>query len=164
MKRLFAVAIMASMFLLTSVAKGQAQMIADGKKVTFDYTLTVDGKVADTSVGKQPIEYTQGTGQLIKGLESRMAGMKVGEEKTIQVPSAEGYGPVLPNAVQTFPKTFFPKDFELKVGQVVPLQNKEGQTFPATVKEIQADQVLLDLNHPMAGKDLTFDIKIIAIK
>ena len=164
MKKFLVAAVVASVFFLTSVTKGQAQMVEDGKKVKFDYTLTVDGKVEDTSVGKQPIEYIQGKGQLIKGLEDRMAGMKVGEEKTIQVPFAEGYGPILPNAVQPFPKTFFPKDFELKAGMVVPLQNKEGQTFPATVKEIQADQVLLDLNHPMAGKDLTFDIKIIEIK
>ncbi len=164
MKRLFVAAVVGSMFLVTSVAKGQTTVVENGKKVKFDYTLTVDGKVADTSAGKKPIEYTQGSGQIIKGLESRMAGMKVGEEKKIVVPAEEGYGPVLPNMVQPFAKSFFPADFKLEVGMIVPLQNKEGQTFPATVKEIQADKVLLDLNHPMAGKELTFDVKIVDIK
>jgi len=154
-----------SLFLVTTfVGKGQAQMIEKGKTVKFDYTLTVDGKVMDTSSGKQPLEYVQGSGQIIPGLESQMTGMKAGEEKTVKVAAADAYGPVLPEGIQEFPKSFFPADLQLTVGMVVPLQNESGQTFPATVKEIKADKVVLDLNHPLAGKDLTFDIRIVEVK
>ena len=164
MNRFIAAGILTVALATTAAAQGQPQKIEKGKTVKFDYTLTVDGKVVDISAGKKPIEYTQGSGQIIKGLETRLQGLKVSDEKTILVPAAEGYGPVVPNAVQAFPKTFFPKDVQLKVGMTVPLQNKEGQVVPAVVKEIKAEEVLLDLNHPLAGKDLTFAIKIVEIK
>jgi len=164
MKKFLFIGVMGLILATTAVAKGQQAMVENGKTVKFDYTLTVDGKVVDSSVGKPPIEYVQGQGQIVKGLESQMLGMKVGEEKTVVVAAKDGYGEVLAEAVQPFPKTFFPADFEIKVGMIVPLQNQQGQTFPATVKEIQEDKILLDLNHPMAGKELTFAVKVVEIK
>ena len=126
-------------------------MIKEGSKVKFDYTLTVDGKVADTSAGRGPLEYTHGAGHIIPGLEEELTGMKVGPEK--------GYGKVLPEAIRRVPKEAIGGAEHLKVGDMVGASN-EGHTFRAVVKEITDKEVVLDFNHPLAGKDLTFDVEI----
>ena len=90
--------------------------------------------------------------------------MKAGDEKTITVSADEAYGPVNENAFQEVPKSMFPADFEIKVGLVVPLQDDEGRTLAAVIQEIKEESVLLNLNHPLAGKDLTFAVKIIDVQ
>jgi len=134
-------------------------MIKDGSKVKFDYTLTVDGKVADTSSGRGPLEYTHGAGHIIKGLEKEMTGMKVGDKKTVVVQPEEGYGLVLEEAIRRVPKTSIGGVENLKVGDMVGASNA-GHTFRAIVKEITDNEVVLDFNHPLAGKTLNFDIEI----
>ena len=129
-------------------------MIKDGSKVKFDYTLTVDGQVADTSAGRAPLEYTHGAGHIIKGLEKEMTGMNVGDKKTVTVKPEEGYGLVLEE-----PKTSIGGAEHLKVGDMVGASNA-GHTFRAVVKEITDTEVVLDFNHPLAGKTLTFDVEI----
>ena len=141
-----------------------AQAVADGKKVTFDYTLSVDGKVVETSKEEGPMEYTQGDDSLIPGLAKQMEGLKVGDEKIIVVPADKGFGPVDPQAVQEVPRSAIGADIELSVGLLLQMNDPEGNAYPATVKEIKDDKVVIDFNHPLAGKELTFNVKITDIK
>ena len=137
-------------------------MIQDGNKVKFDYTLTVDGQVADTSAGRGPLEYTHGAGHIIKGLEKELTGMNVGDKKTVVVKPEEGYGLVQQEAIRRVPKTSIGGAENLKVGDMVGASNA-GHTFRAVVKEITDTEVVLDFNHPLAGKTLTFDVEITEI-
>ena len=134
-------------------------MIKEGSKVKFDYTLTVDGNITDTSAGRGPLEYTHGAGHIIPGLEKELAGMNVGDKKTVKVSPEEGYGKVLEEAIRRVPKTSIGGAENLKVGDMVGASNA-GHTFRAIVKEITDTEVVLDFNHPLAGKELTFDVEI----
>ncbi|MCI7044058.1 FKBP-type peptidyl-prolyl cis-trans isomerase [Candidatus Avelusimicrobium faecicola] len=134
-------------------------MIKEGSKAKFDYTLTVDGKVADTSAGRGPLEYTHGAGMIIPGLEKELLGMKVGDKKTVTVKPEEGYGLVLQEAIKRVPKEAISNANELKVGDMVGASNG-GHTFRAVVKEIGEKEITLDFNHPLAGKELVFDVEI----
>jgi len=134
-------------------------MIKEGSKVKFDYTLTVEGQVADTSSGRGPLEYTHGAGHIIPGLEKELLGMKVGDKKTVKVSPEEGYGIVHEEAIRRVPKEAIGGADNLKVGDMVGASNA-GHTFRAIVKEITDKEVVLDFNHPLAGKELTFDVEI----
>ena len=134
-------------------------MIEQGSKVKFDYTLTVDGKVADTSAGRGPLEYTHGAGQIIAGLEKELLGMNVGDKKSVEVSPEEGYGKVLEEAIRRVPKQAIGGAENIKVGDMVGASNA-GHTFRAVVKEITDTEVVLDFNHPLAGKTLHFDVEI----
>ena len=134
-------------------------MIKEGSKAKFDYTLTVDGKVADTSAGRGPLEYTHGAGMIIPGLEKELLGMKVGDKKTVTVKPEDGYGLVLQEAIKRVPKEAISNANELKVGDMVGASNG-GHTFRAVVKEIGEKEITLDFNHPLAGKELVFDVEI----
>ena len=134
-------------------------MIKEGSKAKFDYTLTVEGKVADTSAGRGPLEYTHGAGMIIPGLEKELLGMKVGDKKTVTVKPEEGYGLVLQEAIKRVPKEAISNANELKVGDMVGASNG-GHTFRAVVKEIGEKEITLDFNHPLAGKELVFDVEI----
>lgn len=137
--------------------------IENGKKISFDYTLTVDGEEMDTSKGKQPLEYTHGDKSLIPGLTSRMEGMEEGEERKIEVPAEEGYGMVNPEAFKEIPRSQMPKDTEPQAGMILQGQTAEGQTVPVKITEVKDDTVVIDMNHPLAGKSLVFDIKVNSI-
>ena len=163
MKRIF-VFLSAAFFL---AGHGWAQTdakIEKGKKVKFDYTLKVDGQVLETSVGKEALEVTIGQKMIIPGLERELKGMKVGEEKSITVLPEDGYGQVNPQAFMDVPKTTFPKDFDFTVGNVVELSGPNGETVPGTIAEVKADAVSVNFNHPLAGKTLVFDVKILGIE
>lgn len=134
-------------------------MIKEGSKVKFDYTLTVDGAVQDTSAGRGPLEYTHGAGQIIPGLEEELAQMNVGDKKTVEIKAEKAYGPVLDEAIKKVPKEAIGNADQLKVGDMVGASN-EGHTFRAVVKEITDKEVTLDFNHPLAGKDLTFEVEV----
>jgi FKBP-type peptidyl-prolyl cis-trans isomerase SlyD len=134
------------------------------KKIKFDYTLTVDNEVVETTTGKTPLEYIPGKGQLIPGLEKEMEGMKPGEAKTIVVKPEDGYGNSKADAIREFPLDKFPKDMEPKVGMVFEMQDEGGNSYPATVKEIKDKVVILDFNHPLSGKELKFDVKIVSVE
>ena len=134
-------------------------MINKGAKVKFDYTLTVDGKVQDTSAGRGPLEYTHGSGQIIKGLEEELENMNIGEKKTVLIAAEKAYGPVLQEAIKRVPKEAIMNADQLKVGDMVGASNG-GHTFRAIVKEISDKEITLDFNHPLAGKDLTFEVEI----
>lgn len=139
-------------------------VIQAGSDVAFDYTLTDEsGTVIDSSKGKEPMHYIHGKGQIIPGLEKELAGMAVGGEKKVTVKPEDGYGPIDPRAFQEVPKDKLPPA-ALKVGTMLMAQSPQGQGIPARVHEIKENTVIMDFNHPLAGKTLSFDIKITDIK
>lgn len=145
-------------------AEKPAAMVQAGSDVSFDYTLTDEkGAVIDSSKGKQPMHYIHGQGQIIPGLEKELAGMAVGGQKKVTVKPEDGYGPVDPRAFQEVPKDKVPAD-ALKVGTVLAAQGPQGERIPVRVHEIKEKTVVMDFNHPLAGKTLSFDIKITDIK
>lgn len=139
-------------------------VVQDGSAVSFDYTLTDDdGKVIDSSKGKQPMSYTHGKGEIIPGLEKELAGMPVGAEKKVTIKPEDAYGPINPQAFQEVPKEKLPPE-ALKVGTVLMAQGPQGQGMPVRVHEIKDKTVIMDFNHPLAGKTLSFDVKITDIR
>ena len=149
---------------MNSPLRAETQAIANGKIVKIDYTLTVDGKVADTSEGKAPLEYTQGNNMIIPGLEKQLAGHKAGDQLKVSVPAAEAYGPVNPQLRMEFPKDKIKGDVALQVGMVLQVQADNGQAGLGVIEEVKDTTVTLNFNHPLAGKDLNFDIKIVSVK
>lgn len=138
--------------------------IADKMDVGMDYTLTVDGKVVDSSEGREPLHYVHGSGQIIPGLEQALTGLKAGDSKEVTVAPEQGYGTADPSAIVEVPKTQLPPNVTPAVGMALRGQTPEGEGFAATIKEIKADSVVLDLNHPLAGKTLHFKVKITDVK
>lgn len=143
--------------------KGDKKMtVAEGKTIGIEYTLKLkDDSVIDTNVGAEPLTYIQGSHQIIPGLEKELEGMKVGEIKKVTVNPKDGYGEINEKAVVEVNKELIPKD--VKVGMQLQGRNADGQAISATIKEIKEKTVLLDHNHPLAGKTLFFDVKILSI-
>ena len=140
------------------------KVVKDGAVVSLEYTLSgEDGKTIESNKGKEALKYTQGQRQIIPGLEKGLAGMKIGEEKRVKVKPEDGYGPVYEKAFQEFPKEKIPPE-NLKVGAVLLANGPHGQSMPVRVKEIKEKTVVIDMNHPMAGKTLVFDVKILDIQ
>ncbi|NIZ10219.1 peptidylprolyl isomerase [Pseudooceanicola sp. HF7] len=135
-----------------------------GDTVRIHYTGTLhDGTTFDSSSGRDPLEFTVGSGQIIPGLDSAIPGMEVGEKKTVEVPSTEAYGERDPNAMQTVPRDAIPDTIPLEVGLQLQMSSPQGQVIPVTVAEISDESVLLDANHALAGKDLVFAIEMVEI-
>jgi FKBP-type peptidyl-prolyl cis-trans isomerase SlyD len=133
--------------------------------VGLDYTLRLDdGEMVDTSAGRGPLQFLQGHGQIVPGLEKELYGMAVGEEKAIIVSPSEGYGQRKPNALQEFPRDAFPEGVEIQSGMAVQLMDQEGRPHMAFVSDLREETVLLDLNHPLAGETLHFDVEVVALR
>jgi FKBP-type peptidyl-prolyl cis-trans isomerase SlyD len=138
--------------------------VAEGKRVALEYTLTLDDKsVVESNVGAEPLTYTHGTRQLIPGLEKALEGMAVGDTKQVTVSPSDGYGENDPKAMQEVPKKLIPPD-ALKVGTRLQGKTPSGQTVYPLVTEVKDDTVILDFNHPLAGKTLHFDVKVVDIQ
>ena len=139
-------------------------VVRDGMLVSLDYTVkTTDGKLIETSKGSRPLQYIHGKKMMIPGLEKELTGMKVGAEKHVTVKPEDGYGKLNPNAVQEVPKEKIPPN-ALKIGAVLVGTDKNGSPIPMTVREIKEKTVVMDLNHPLAGKTLVFDVKVVDIQ
>ena len=136
--------------------------IKKDSKVAIHYTLLVEGQVADTSQGRAPLEYTQGAGQLIIGLEEALEGLKAGDKKSVDIEAKKAYGEVNPQAKRRVPKTAITNIENLKVGDMVGA-SANGHTFRAKISEITDTEVELDFNHPLAGKTLHFDVEIVSV-
>lgn len=135
-----------------------------GDTVRIHYTGTLrDGKVFDSSEGRDPLEFTVGSGQIIPGLDNAIPGMVVGDKKEVEVPCLEAYGPIEPDARQAIPREGIPDDIPLEIGTQLQMQSPEGQVIPVTVVEVDEATVTLDANHPLAGQDLIFNIEMVAI-
>ena len=140
------------------------KVVKDGSIVSLEYTLTGDdGKVIDSNKGKAPLKYVQGQHQIVPGLEREIVGMKVGSEKHVKVKPEDGYGPVDPRGFIEYPREEIPAN-GLKVGAVLMGKGPQGQPVRARVKEIKEKTVIIDMNHPMAGKNLNFDVKVLDIE
>ncbi len=127
-------------------------------KIMFE--VRVDGVLVDGSRSNKPFEFSFGTEQVIAGLEKRIINMKAGEAADILVPAKEAYGEYDPNAIQTMPREQFDGIEELKVGMQIQGQDENDQPIQFIVKEIGEKEVIIDFNHPLAGKDLEYKIKI----
>jgi FKBP-type peptidyl-prolyl cis-trans isomerase 2 len=143
-----------------------AAVAKTGDTVQVHYTgKLADGTDFDSSEGREPYEFTLGAGQAISGFEKAVLGMKVGEKKTVTIPADEAYGPHLDNMVIEVSRDRISSDVEPKVGQILEATGQNGETIRFTIMSISDNgTVTLDANHPLAGKDLTFDIELVKIK
>ena len=148
---------------VTKASKEDAGMIENGNQVSIEYTLTLeDGTKVDTNVGGEPLVYEQGSGQIIPGLEEELAGLKEGDTKKVTVAPERGYGPVDPEAFQEVESTKIPEEART-VGTMLLARDASGNGRQVRVHEVKDETVVIDFNHPLAGKTLTFDVKILDI-
>ncbi len=140
--------------------------VADNLVVSMHYTLTLDdGQVVDSSVEGDPLQFLQGFGQIIPGLEKELYGMAIGDNKKVTVAAIDGYGDIDPDAYQVVSRAMFPDDLNLEEGMGLRMRDQgTGQLIETYVAEIRADEVLLDFNHPLAGEILTFDVEIAGLR
>jgi peptidylprolyl isomerase len=122
-----------------------------------------NGETFDKSEGREPLEFEIGSGMVIKGFDEGVAGMSIGEKKTINIPFDEAYGPINPDMVIEVPKDQFPQGMEVEVGMPLGMSDGKGRQFQVVVAEIKEEVVLLDANHPLAGQDLIFDLELVSI-
>ncbi|MGH1425106.1 MAG: FKBP-type peptidyl-prolyl cis-trans isomerase [Pseudooceanicola sp.] len=135
-----------------------------GDTVRIHYTGTLtDGTTFDSSDGRDPLEFTVGSGQIIPGLDKAIPGMVVGDKKTVEIPSAEAYGARQDEAMQVVPRDQVPEEIDLRPGLQLQVQTPQGQVMPVTVTEVTETEITLDANHPLAGKDLVFNIEMVSI-
>lgn len=138
--------------------------VKEGDVVRVHYTgKLVNGEQFDSSVGREPLEFTVGAGQMIKGFDAAMPGMTIGEKKIINIAPEEGYGEKSEDAIIEFPKENIPADMKLEAGMPLTLSNQEGQPVPVIVVEVREDVIILDANHFLAGQELIFDIELVEI-
>lgn len=139
--------------------------VKTGDTVSIHYTGTLaDGSTFDSSAGRDPLEFTIGSGQIIPGLDQAIPGMAIGDSKTVHVPADQAYGQHNPDARQAVPRADIPVDIPLEPGTQLQMQAPNGQVVPVVVAEVSDTEVMLDANHPLAGKDLTFDVELVAVK
>lgn len=135
-----------------------------GDTVRIHYSGTLkNGETFDSSEGRDPLEFVVGSGQIIPGLDVAIPGMAVGDKKTVDVPCAQAYGPVNPEARQVVPRSEFPDNIPVEVGTMLQMQVPQGQVIPVTIVEVAENDVTLDANHRLAGEDLIFAIEMVGI-
>jgi peptidylprolyl isomerase len=133
-------------------------------KVRVHYTgKTDDGVIFDSSVEREPLEFTMGQGQLIPGFEQAVEGMKVGDSTTVRIPADQAYGEKRDDMVVDLSRQQIPPDIQPEVGMVLQMQQPDGMPLNVTVTQVTEDSVTLDANHPLAGQALTFNIELVEI-
>lgn len=137
-----------------------------GDTVQVHYTGTLtDGTIFDSSAGRSPLEFTVGSGQVIKGFDEGVAGMNQGETKIINIPVEDAYGPANEDMVFTLNRTDIPNDIPLEVGMTLNMhEDGNPQPIPVIVRDLTDTNVTLDANHPLAGQDLTFEVELVGVK
>jgi len=145
-------------------ARSEAVQVASGKKISIEYTLELDdGSEAESNVGGEPLVYEQGANQIPPALENALAGLAVNDTKKVTLSPKEGYGEIDPKAVREVPLEEIPEAAR-KVDAVLIGVDAEGNQRPVRVQKVEADKATLDLNHPLAGRTLTFDVKVLKIE
>src|SRR5687768_15953426 len=140
------------------------QQVKSGDKVKVNYTGKLrNGETFDSSEGREPLEFTVGGGQVIKGFDNGVMGMQVGDKKTVEIAVQDAYGEKQDEMIIEFPKDQFPPEMNPEVGMQLMMNNGAGQQFPVTVAEVREESVVLDANHPLAGQELVFDIELVSI-
>lgn len=137
--------------------------VTDGNTVKVLYTLTVDGDVIDSSIDGEPLKFKVGESEVIPGFESAVKGMKVGEKKSFKLSPVDAYGEIDPDAYQEIPVSDLPAEIIPEAGMTLQAMNPEGQAILVVIKEVKNDAVVMDFNHPLAGKTLNFEIEIVEI-
>lgn len=134
----------------------------DTVRINYSGRLT-DGTEFDSSAGREPLQFTLGEGQVIRGLEAQVEGMETGTRSTATIPADDAYGPHRAEAIQTVDRANVPADIELQVGTQLQAKTADGTVMPITVVEVDDAKVRVDANHPLAGQDLVFDVELIEI-
>jgi peptidylprolyl isomerase len=138
-------------------------MVETGKVVAVHYTGKLsDGEMFDTSEGRDPLKFQVGSGQIIPGFEQAIMGKNIGEKVTVNIPADDAYGQIREDLIVSVPKSQMPGD--VQVGQPLQAQGDNGQTINVIVKEVSEENVMIDGNHPLAGKELVFDIEVVEIE
>jgi len=138
--------------------------VKDGDTVKVHYKGTLkDGSVFDSSENREPLEFTLGQGQLIPGFEKAVVGLTEGDTTSVDIPSGEAYGEVRDDLIINVPKEQLPDDVEPQVGMQLQLNQPNGQPVPVRITEVSEAELTLDANHPLAGKDLKFDIELVEV-
>jgi len=171
-KRIVALKALMSVSLMVSLGVGlvlingcASKAVKKGDKVKVHYTGRLeDGTVFDSSENRDPLEFTVGSGQLIRGFDKAVEGMKLNEEKTVTIKAEDAYGQRDETLVTEMPVTSLPENVEPKVGMSIPIRDEAGRQRLGTIMNIAGDTIAVDLNHPLAGKDLIFDIKVVSIE
>ena len=136
-----------------------------GDKVAVHYTgKHTDGSIFDSSEGKTPLEFQIGSGMVIKGFDDGVTGMSIGDKKTIVIPAAEAYGEHSPENTVSMERTQIPSHIELTLGSSLNMHQDGGQVVEVVITDLTETHVTLDANHPLAGKDLTFDLELVRIQ
>ena len=149
--------------LVDSSAARSKRTVSQGTQVSLEYTLTLEDRtVLESNVGKEPMTYTQGAHEIVPGLEKAMEGLAPGDRKHVEVKPADGYGEVDPKAVQEIKKSQLPEN-AWKVGTQLEAKGPDGESMFPRVTEVKQDTVVLDFNHPLAGKTLFFDVKVLDV-
>jgi len=155
-------------FALTDICSAQEKkemVVKKGNKIKVQYTGRLqDGTVFDQSKEKEPLEFIVGSGQLISGFDKAVEGMKLNEEKKVTLKTEEAYGQSNPDLIRQFERSFFPADFSPEKDIVIELQDANGRKIPGTIVDVTEENVSVDLNHPLAGKELIFDISVVDIE
>ena len=139
-------------------------MAKDGDTVNVHYTGKLeDGTVFDSSVEREPLEFTLGAGTIVPGFEEAVRGMQAGQSKTVTIPSQEAYGPRHDEMVLVIERTELPPELKPDVGQQLQMQQPDGRAVSVLVTDVSETTITIDANHPLAGKDLTFEIELLEI-
>jgi FKBP-type peptidyl-prolyl cis-trans isomerase SlyD len=148
-----------------SIKKHAEQTVSDGKVVSIHYTLTDDaGAVVDSSKGSAPLEYLHGAGNVVPGLEEALSGRAPGDAFKVDVAPDKGYGAHDPRGLQRIPREAFPDDVDLEPGMQFGAEDPQGGSTTVWIVKVESDQVVIDTNHPMAGKTLHFDVSIEGVR
>ncbi|MFW5874602.1 MAG: FKBP-type peptidyl-prolyl cis-trans isomerase [Desulfosalsimonas sp.] len=140
------------------------EKVERGKFVSVEYKGTLEnGEVFDTSEGTEPMEVMVGGGQVIQGFEDELVGMELNEKKSFTVEPDQAYGYRDENQLHTFSRQEVPPDVNPEIGDVIGLQTPDGQQIPATIADADSEKIVVDLNHPLAGKKLNFEIEVVGI-
>ncbi len=134
----------------------------DTVRVHYHGKLT-NGTTFDSSEGRDPLEFTVGSGQVIKGFDDAMLEMNIGDKKTVNIPVENAYGQRSDEMLMEYPMSEFPADMKAEVGMELHMSDNMGNVFPVIIAEVKEDKVVLDANHPLAGEDLVFEIELVSI-
>ena len=144
---------------------GKKMIVTKGDKVKIEYIGSFeDGTIFDRSKEGSPLVFEVGSRKIIPGLERGVKGMKLNEEKKIEINVNDAYGPRREDIVRSMPRTSFPPDLQVEKGKVLRLKDKEGRLIMGKILEIKGDDLVVDFNHPLAGKNLVFEVKVVGIE
>jgi FKBP-type peptidyl-prolyl cis-trans isomerase SlyD len=138
--------------------------VNDGQVVSMNYTLHVEGNVVDSSECSEPLQFIQGMGHIIPGLENQLYDMKVGDSKQVVVSAKDGYGEVDASAFMDVPRDAFPANVPVEKGTELELRDQSGHPMFARIDTVSEDNIRLNMNHPLAGKELHFDVQIAGLR